>query len=401
MPPEFQVNVVAAGDQQLNAAISPMAQDDDGSFVLVWGSFAQDGDDQGVFGRRFGPTGDPLTDEIPVNQTTIGLQFGGSVTTQSAERFVVTWHGEGTDETEVWARRFSDAGVAMTDEIQLNTHTTGFQVWPDIARGAASDFVAVWQSDQRDGDGFGIAARRFAADLTPLSVEFTVNTVVAGAQLLPSVATDSLGNFVVVWYSAGADGSGFGIVGQLYEADGTPIGTEFPVNTFTAGDQTSPKVARNEDGAFVVVWMSAGQDGSGLAIAGRRFDSDGMALGDDFVINTITAGSQSWPDVGIDQDGGFQAIWHGETIDGSGSGIGARDFDASGAPLGPEYQVNLFTSSDQQFPAITVLPDGRRVTAWDSSGQDGGGFGVFGLSGTIFTDGFESGDVSAWSATLP
>ena len=41
------------------------------------------------------------------------------------------------------------------------------------------------------------------------------------------------GGFVVTWTSDGQDGSGYGIYGQRYAADGTAVGSEFRVNTFT------------------------------------------------------------------------------------------------------------------------------------------------------------------------
>ena len=42
------------------------------------------------------------------------------------------------------------------------------------------------------------------------------------------------GGFVVTWTSDGQDGSGYGIYGQRYAADGTAVGSEFRVNQITA-----------------------------------------------------------------------------------------------------------------------------------------------------------------------
>ena len=43
----------------------------------------------------------------------------------------------------------------------------------------------------------------------------------------------------------------------------TPVGPEFRVNTYTTGGQVVPSVAMDADGDFVVTWDSLGQDGSG------------------------------------------------------------------------------------------------------------------------------------------
>ena len=47
------------------------------------------------------------------------------------------------------------------------------------------------------------------------------------------MASDSSGNFVVVWMSDSQDGSSDGVFGQRYASSGTPLGPEFRVNTYT------------------------------------------------------------------------------------------------------------------------------------------------------------------------
>jgi hypothetical protein len=56
-------------------------------------------------------------------------------------------------------------------------------------------------------------------------------------------------------------------------AGATPIGPEFQVNTYTTGDQRTflygrRNVGMDASGNFVVVWESAGQDGSGFGVVG-------------------------------------------------------------------------------------------------------------------------------------
>jgi hypothetical protein len=57
--------------------------------------------------------------------------------------------------------------------------------------------------------------RAAAAQGEPLGPEFRVNTY-KNAQRFPAVASDSSGNFVVLWQSYGQDGSGYGVFGQRY-----------------------------------------------------------------------------------------------------------------------------------------------------------------------------------------
>jgi hypothetical protein len=85
--------------------------------------------------------------------------------------------------------------------------------------------------------------------------------------------------------------------GQRYAADGTASGAEFKINTHTSSNQQYPSVTSLDDGGFVVTWMSDNQDGSGWGVYGQRYAADGTASGAEFKINTHTSSSQYNPSV--------------------------------------------------------------------------------------------------------
>ncbi len=60
---EFQVNTYTTSGKR-SASVAMGA---DGDFVVVWGSFSQDGDGSGVFGQRFASSGSPVGGEFQVN----------------------------------------------------------------------------------------------------------------------------------------------------------------------------------------------------------------------------------------------------------------------------------------------------------------------------------------------
>src|SRR6185503_5728039 len=121
-------------------------------------------------------------------------------------------------------------------------------------------FIVAWQSAQ-DGSDYGVFSQRFASNGAALGTEFQVNSYTFDNQAHPSVASGSAGNFVVVWQSHTEDGSDYGIFGQRYASNGTPLGAEFLVNTHTVNNQFNAAVASDAAGDFVVVWQSYGQDG--------------------------------------------------------------------------------------------------------------------------------------------
>jgi len=107
-------------------------------------------------------------------------------------------------------------------------------------------------------------------------------------------------------------------------------GGEFRVNTYTTGDQSEPAVAIFEGGSFVVVWTS-GQDGSGSGVFAQRYAAGGAPLGPEFRVNTFTTGSQDQPRVAAGGAGEFMVVWTSEAQDGSGPGVFGQRY---AAPIG-------------------------------------------------------------------
>src|SRR5207244_3845509 len=158
----------------------------------------------------------------------------------------------------------------------VNSITTYSQGRPSIAIANDGSFVVVWESTGTDGDGVGISGRRFASGGGPLGADFVVNTFTTGQQRFPSTASDAAGNFVVAWMSRNQDGSNYGTFAQRYGSDGSPLGAEFRVNSYTTDVQAFPSVASGSDGSFVVAWTSRIQDGTGNdGIFGQRYDTAG------------------------------------------------------------------------------------------------------------------------------
>jgi hypothetical protein len=158
-----------------------------------------------------------------------------------------------------------------------------------------------------------------------------------------------------------------------------PSGSEFRVNSYTTGSQRSSHVAFASAGRFVVVWMSAQENpAAGYGVFARSYDATGAPAGPEFRVNSYTSNSNSFPSVASGADGGLVVAWQSDPADGSGSGVFARRYDALGAPQGGEFQVNSYTAGEQLDTAVASSPNGLFVIAWTGNGQDGSGAGVFG-----------------------
>jgi len=181
----------------------------------------------------------------------------------------------------------------------------------------------------------------------------------------------------VTWQGLSEDGSSWGVFGQRFDGAGAPLGTEFQANVYTAGLQAGADVTMLEPGGFVVAWDSAHQDGSSYGIFGRRFDGVGTPVGTEFRINTSTSSFQRNPSLTSNDDGSFAAAWHSDGTDGSATGIFVQRYDASGNPAGGEFQVNTHTIARQYYGDIASDGSGEYVVTWESDGQDGSSWGVY------------------------
>jgi methionine-rich copper-binding protein CopC len=164
-------------------------------------------------------------------------------------------------------------GDPLGPEFRVNTVTTSAQALPSVASDSAGNFVVAWAGDNQDGNTFGVFAQRYASTGVPLGGEFQVNSYTSSNQSLPSVASDSAGTFVVAWQSLTQDGSGYGVFGQRYSSTGSPLGGEFRINSYTTAHQRDAAVTSDSAGNFVVVWESYFQDGSHWGVFGQRFSA--------------------------------------------------------------------------------------------------------------------------------
>jgi hypothetical protein len=270
--------------------------------------------------------------------------------------------------------------VPLGSEFQVNTYTTEDQAGGAVASDPQGNFVVVWSSEDQDGDRGGVFGRRYAASGAPISGEFQINTRTQDGQYAATVAMAEDGRFVVVWRNANV--AFRGIFGQRFDGDGSPLGEEFRVDTpVPNGTSFLPVVESDPEGAFVVVWhrYAVGGGGSPTGIFGRRFDSSGNPIGDDFQVNSYVTGGQNAPDVMLETEGDFVVVWSATDF-GTRRSIFGQRYDAGGLPLGEEFRISLHTTSTERTPEVASTGDGGFVVVWehDNVGLFGQRFGSSG-----------------------
>ena len=391
-----------------------------------------------------GQTPVPLGEEFRVDTDT-GYTGLPQVAMDGAGNFVVVWQSG-----DIFGRRFDASGIPLSAPFRVNTYTTGLQWRSALAMNGSGEFVVVWQSDHQDGNLGGIFGQRFDATGAPEGPEFLVPIATVRDQRNPAVGVAGDGSFVVAWSGYVEGGTYYGVYGRRFDAFGNAQGGDVPLrprwqrpaiamqatgdfvvawrlggiqarrfdatmspqgpNLVVDSRNSSvdgPSVALDTEGGFKIAWMGpAGIQGDfSRDVFARSFDVSGNA-GPTFRVNTVTTSEQILPSVAMGANGSFVVVWRNDNgSSGFVKGIHGRAFDASGRPTGPEFQVSALTAGGQNYPVIVGNAGGDFVVAWSSVPSMGiGQRGIFVRrwatpADLIFADGFESGGLTAWSAT--
>ena len=126
---------------------------------------------------------------------------------------------------------------------------------------------------------------KVGGDLLVGGPESTINFV-SGDQ--PSVVGLQDGGFLITWPS------GNDVEAQRYDASSNPVGTVFRVNSATGYSVQEPSATALSGGGFLVTWAAQGEDGDGYGVFGQQFDAEGNKAGGEFPVNSYTLGNEAY-----------------------------------------------------------------------------------------------------------
>ena len=340
-----------------------------------------------------------LTPEVPafvVNLTTLGDQLRPDVAMSASGRVCVVFESDrpavdDADEGDpVLGRCIESDGEFVGPEFQLNESIAGAQTRARATLNAGGDSLcAIWTSDGQDGDREGVYAECFDYDgerwLDLSAGDARVNVTAVGSQIdgdlvaLPSASNELATNLAYVYSTPSNRDMVAADIAAVIDApastrwltvrDGaarTAGADEIAVNQYTPLFQQAPRICSDADGDFVVVWSSDGADGDGRGVVGRRFSRSGVASGDEFQVNSYTTGDQDYPVVCCRDDGRFVIAWDSgpDSQDFSGYGVFARRFLANGSAVDEEFRVPSSGIHSQVGPDIACDDAGRFVISW-------------------------------------
>jgi hypothetical protein len=370
---EWQINSYVSQDQK----DVDLAFNGDGLGIAVWNSYQQDGSSGGIFAQLLSDTVEFPGDEFPVNAQTEGNQVDPAAAMSADGRFLLCWCGPGLepDNDDIFIRLFDSNAVPEANDIVINEFTDNGQRNPR-ASALAEGYVIVWESKGFLGDtNRQICARILDPNAQAVGPEIRISDAVTDCRN-PDIATDTQGRILVTWLEGK---SSYHVKARTFDANGIAEGPSFRVDTVSPRSVTSPSIAMHNQGDFIIAWDGDPNRAADDDIHLRQYDLNGLALGDQVMVNTSRLGAQRNPRITLNAHGIGLVVWeHESSSDANSINIMGQYFDPNGYPLGPELQFNTIIEDKQQDPALHLFPSGQAVIAWESDEQDGSGRGVFG-----------------------
>lgn len=248
----------------------------------------------------------------------------------------------------------------LLNDFKVNDDGSGHvQSNPSTTRGGNGNFYIVWD-DNRNGLS-DIFCQAYNGSGSTLGGNFQVNENHPVHHQYPDIASDSLGNFTIVWIDS-HEGI-FLNYGQSYQNNGSANGNNFQINSDIGQDNSyNSQIAMNNKGEFIVIWENKYQDSR--HIYGQLYNNNRNPLGSNFQVNDNAASNHLYPNVAMDNSGNFVVVWQEERS--SQYDIYAQRYDAAGNPLWGNFKVNDETNStNQSFPAIAMDAQGNFIITWN------------------------------------
>lgn len=347
-----------------------------GNFIITWSDKRESFPNPDVYAQRYDKMGNPQNGNFKVNEDSPGhqLEEGGTVPVVDIDtvgNFLVLWQDNSDIDREILAQIYSQTGTPIGGNFSLiMDEGMRNQQNPQIAMNMRGNFVVVWEDER--GPHKVIFGQRYDEKGNPVGVNWQVSDISRIAHS-PSVAIDPMGNFVVVWVSRDKFGVEDHIYARKYTNDGVPMGAEFKIDSQTVAPKgfikLIPSVAMNKEGNFIVVWEDYRNNSKYGDIYGQKFRADCPPIGSNFDINRIIMESEESPHIVMNEDGAFIVVWQQGRGGQALFDIYGQKFNSSGDLVGGNFQIsdNPMAHLQQVFPSAASHNEGNLVVVWQDS----------------------------------
>ncbi len=333
---------------QIDGQVAPL---NDGGYVVVWtdSSLTYNPLGTAIVGQRYDSVG-KVGGEVKISQFSSGDQLSPAIAALPNGNVAIAFADTSAGNLDLYVRVFdASLGLVRTDTIDASINVT---LNPSITAFADSSYVITYTAGS--GADTDIVARVVSSSGT-VGAQFDIDNQTDNRDM-SEVATLANGNFVVTYVDEiSGSGTDTGVSYAVFSSAGAQVVAPAIVpGGDGVGLETDPDVAALRNGGFVVVWTDP--DLGTNDIRASLLNSNGTPILSDFLINTTTAGDQNEASVVALADGGFLVTWEDDSAD----LVHAQRFDSTGTKIGTEFTVKVGTSPVDS-PEAALLHDGGRI----------------------------------------
>jgi hypothetical protein len=258
---------------------------------------------------------------------------------------------------------------AIIPDFQVNENSGAsgaVQTYSSVSSNGSGKFVITWL-DRRNGET-DLYAQLYDIDGSEIGSNFKVNEGRVNAdQYFPSIAMDDSGSFVIAWI--GAHNNGSVIYAQRYASDGSATGANFKVNDHQDKENQysyGQTISMDNTGNFIIAWEDE-RSGYGEHIYAQRYTKEGSTIGNNFKVGDENGWGTSVSSVSMDANGYFIIAW----INNIGSNIYAQRYSNEGDAIDSIFIVNDAALTRRQDPTISVSisidNNGNFMITWEGN----------------------------------
>ncbi len=243
---------------------------------------------------------------------------------------------------------------------------------PAVSELGDDNFIVVWQDTRNDG--YDIYARRIDGSGGTPDSSFKVNDDLGSSSYHAAAVNDS-GTFLIAWSNYSPEGTS-AIYAQLYNSQGTALGTNFKINNNTSGGYLqNTSIAALDKGQFVVVWT----DYSYKDIYAQRIAGNGTLIDSTFQVGPDIVPQWQPPAVAADEAGNFIIAWtdnRNQVYPDVQIEVFAQRFNNEGTPIGPDFSVSGNSTLPYEYTPDVKLFDNKIYSTWAERDRFDVGTGV-------------------------
>lgn len=332
--------------------------DRDGSFITTWIDYRNGGRD--VYYQRFTSEGHVIDDNIKVNEDGNEVfNYAPTAAFLDSGSFIIVWPSNGKS---IYAQKFNSKGQRIGSNLIINNYSQ----WnyncnsPSIASDSNGNFMVVWLDEYLRG-------KIFSNDLKPKTEEINISNeyfITSFSSTSRPIASSENGQFVIVWSGRNTKDKTSNIFLQSYDNEGKEISENILVSQMS--DSTVnyfPSISKLKNNNFVIAWESWKYEfrADYSYITAQRYSIDDGLIGNNIFVNERDSNrSSNFSSVCSLNDDDFLVSWR------NGSLLSARRFDSNGVALSNDFYIKLDSKIAYPYwPSVSSDTSGNYVFVWE------------------------------------